>query len=299
MTSINIISKLHPNPRLEQSNRPNMVYAWFLNKWLRKAGVDSRFVSHIFHKTHKLTKADKPPQIADYTLITSRSGYSQILGTPGYYEKLKKLTKKKIAIYLCSDLHTGRNVHLPKYFDHIFTQVQPKPGLDPKYVYAGWGADPEYCYPEKKEKAVYLDSLMYEYYKGRYDSIYKIYEETIPKLEIKLYHPLPRYKGTKRTGWLTHQKLVRASHFYCLTQPGEGGLTRLEAATGGALLVVPEAFSKLRSISGLERRVWKTEEDLIKILEKPLNARAIRKKALEHSWEKTVERILRVLEGDA
>lgn len=287
---------------LEHLTRPNMIYAWFLNKWFKKRGVDSRLVNHRFHlpiKARNLKKANLYPTIADHLIITSRGGYSRILGVPGYYEKLKEITKKKITLFLCSDYYTGRFRQLPKYFDHVFTQVQPKTHLKPKYVYTGWGADPEYCYPEKKEKAVYLDSLMYGYYGGRYDHIYEIYEKTIPKLEIKLYHPLPRYKGTKRTGWLTHQKLVRASHFYCLTQPGEGGLTRLEAATGGALLVVPEAFSKLRSISGLERRVWKTEEDLIEILETPFSARIIRKKALEHSWEKTVDRILTVLEGDA
>ena len=59
-----------------------------------------------------------------------------------------------------------------------------------------------------------------------------------------------------------------------------------------------KVISKLRIIQSLEHRVWKTEEDLIKILEKPFSVRVIRKKALEHSWEKTVDRILRVLEGD-
>jgi hypothetical protein len=111
-----------------------------------------------------------------------------------------------------------------------------------------------------------------------------------------LIHPIPVYRGVQRLGWLDHQKLVRAAHFYCLTQPGEGGLTRIEAATGGALLVVPEAFSKLRILSGLERRVWRNKDDLIEILESTPDTEFIRKRALKHSWRKTAERIMYVLE---
>lgn len=295
------MSELRPDSELKNIFRPNAVYAWFLNKWFRKRGVDSRLVMDNFHKpvnARQLKRAGYYPQIADHTIVTSYRGYFLILNTPGYYEKLRNLTRDKIVNYLCSDYHTGKSKDRVKYFDHILTQVEPHPNRHKKYIYVGWGADPEYCYPEKGEKAVYLDCLMHGYYEGKYDYIYDIYQKVLPRPDIKLIHPIPVYRGVKRMGWLKHQKLVRAAHFYCLTQPGEGGLTRIEAATGGALLVVPEAFSKLRIISSLERRVWTTKEDLIKILEKPFSARAIRKKALEHSWDKTVDRILKVLEGD-
>ncbi len=282
------MSELGPNSKLERIFRPNAVYAWFLNKWFKKIGVDSRLI-------HDLLQLEK--NIADHTLITSYRGYDLILREPRYYGKIRKFTRKKIVNYLCSDYHSGMSKHRVKYFDHILTQVKPYPNRHEKYVYVGWGADPEHCYPEKGEKAVYLDCLMHGYYKGKYDYIYDIYQKVLPRPDIKLIHPIPVYRGVKRMGWIEHQKLVRAAHFYCLTQPGEGGLTRIEAATGGALLVVPEAFSKLRIIQSLERRVWKNEEELIKILEKPFSVRAIRKKALEHSWEKTAKRIIKVLEG--
>lgn len=295
------MSELKPDSELKNIFRPNAVYAWFLNKWFRKIGVDSRLTKDNFQlpvNTRQLKRAGHYPQKADHMIVTSYRGYHTILNTPGYYEKLRKITRDKIVNYLCSDYHTGMSKDRVKYFDHILTQVEPKPGRDEKYVYVGWGADPEYCYPEKGEKAVYLDCLMHGYYKGRYDDIYDRYQNVLPRPDIKLLHPIPVYRGVKRMGWLKHQKLVRAAHFYCLTQPGEGGLTRIEAATGGALLVVPEKFSRLRIIQSLERRVWKTEEDLIKILEKPFSVRKIRKKALKHSWEKTANRILTVLEGD-
>ena len=282
------MSELDSESKLENIFRPNAVYAWFLNKWFRKVGVDSRLVNDL---------PTLESNVADHTLITSYRGYYLILNEPGYYEKIRKFTKDKIVNYLCSDHHSGMSEHRVKYFDYIFTQVEPHSNRDEKYVYVGWGADPEYCYPEKSEKAVYLDCLMHGYYNGVHDHIYDMYQGVLPRSDIKLIHPIPVYRGVQRLGWLKHQKLVRGAHFYCLTQPGEGGLTRIEAATGGALLVVPEAFSMLRIISSLEHRVWKTEEDLIKILETPFSARVIRKKALEHSWEKTVDRILGFL-GD-
>ena len=282
------MSELDSESKLENIFRPNAVYAWFLNKWFRNAGVDSRLVNDL---------PTLESNVADHTLVTSYRGYYLILNEPGYYKKIRKFTKDKIVNYLCSDYHSGMSKDRVKYFDYIFTQVHPLPNRDEKYVYVGWGADPEYCYPEKDEKAVYLDCLMHGYYNGVHDHIYDMYQKVLPRLDIKLIHPIPVYRGMQRLGWIKHQKLVRAAHFYCLTQPGEGGLTRIEAATGGALLVVPQKFSKLRTISSLEHRVWETEEELIKILEKPFSARIIRKRALKHSWEKTVDNILGFLEG--
>lgn len=296
------MSELNPDAELKDIFRPNAVYAWFLNKWFREMGVDSRLVKDTFSlpvNTRQFKREGYYPQIADHMIVTSYRGYDMILNTPEYYEKLRSLTKGKIVNYLCSDYCTGMSRDRVKYFGHILTQVKPHPNRDKKYVYVGWGADPEYCYPEKGEKAVYLDCLMHGYYKGKYDYIYDAYQKVLPRLDIKLIHPIPVYRGVQRMGWIEHQKLVRAAHFYCLTQPGEGGLTRIEAATGGALLVVPEAFSKLRIISSLEHRVWRTREDLIKILETPTDVESIRKRALEHSWEKTTNRIITVLEGDA
>ena len=283
------MSELSSKSKLENIFRPNAVYAWFLNKWLQKMGVDSRLVHDLLELKNN---------VADHTLITSYRGYYLILNEPEYYQKIRKFTKDKIVNYLCSDYSSGMSKHRVKYFDYIFTQVKPRPNRNKKYVYAGWGADPEYCYPEKGEKAAYLDCLMHGYYKGKYDYIYDIYKEVFPCLDIKLIHPIPVYRGVKRMGWIKHQKLVRAAHFYCLTQPGEGGLTRIEAATGGALLVVPKAFSKLRIIQSLEYKVWRTKEDLIKILETPTNIELIRQKALKHSWEKAVKRIMSVLDEE-
>ena len=136
---------------------------------------------------------------------------------------------------------------------------------------------------------------MYEFYGGKFNKIYDIYKETLPKLRLKTYNPWPTYHGSKRLRWTQVQELLRKTHYYCCTQPGESGLTRIEAATCGALLVVPRPLYKPRTMASLEHRIWDTKADLVKILKTETDPETIRKKALEHSWDKVASRIINVL----
>lgn len=299
--TINLISNLNTEKGLNSRFFIfNMSVGFFLSKAFRKKGVNCNIVHD-----RKVSTAAK----ADHTIAISGRSMLMLRGTGAggkeypeatkkkcrsYRRAVEKRTSGKIAVYLDAD-YSG----WAEYFDHVFTVVKPMPNAHKKYVYAGWGADPEYCYPQQsgpaRPRAVFLDSLMYRYYDGKFNKIYDIYKETLPKCGLTVYDPIPKYHGTKRIKWTKMQKILGKCHFYCLTQPGEGGLTRIEAATCGALLVVPRTFSKLRSISSLEHRVWDTKADLVKILKTKTNPKAIRKKALAHSWDKTASRILKTL----
>ena len=92
------------------------------------------------------------------------------------------------------------------------------------------------------------------------------------------------------------QKIIRKCHYYCCTQLGESGLTRIEAATSGALLVVPEALYRPRTMDSLECRMWRTRDDLLDILSTDVDVKANREKALVHSWDKVVERMIGVFD---
>ena len=210
--------------------------------------------------------------------------------TPTIRSKIRKATKGKMTLYIDADYPQWF-----RHFDYVFTVVKPYHGMDTKCVYAGWGADPEYCYPDQDEKAVFLDSLMYEFYDGKFNSIYDIYKNTLPELGLKTYNPWPTYHGSKRLTWTQVQELLRKTSYYCCTQLGESGLTRIESATCGALLVVPKALYKPRTMASLEHRIWSTKEELIKILEMETNQEAIRRKALNHSWDRAASRILKTL----
>jgi len=210
--------------------------------------------------------------------------------TPSILSQLRKATKGKITIYLGADYPQWF-----QYFDHVFTVVKPR-SKNPKCVYAGWGADPKYCYPDQDEKAVFLDSLMYPFYGGKFNGIYDIYKKVLPTLGLKIYDPWPTYHGSKRLQWTQVQDILRKTHFHCCTQLGESGLTRIEAATSGALLVVPRPLYMPRTMASLEHRIWSTKEDLIKILKTETDPEAIRKKALQHSWDKVASRIIQTLD---
>jgi len=302
LRSINLISNLNTEKGLNSGFFIfNMSVGFFLGEALRKKGVECNIVHD--REVSTAPRADHTIAISGRSMLMLRgtaSGgkeYSKAIKKKcrSYRSAVKKATRGKIAIYLDAD-YSG----WAEYFDHVFTLVNPKPKASKKYVYAGWGADPEYCYPQqsgpKRPRAVFLDSLMYGYYDNKYNKIYDIYKKTLPKCGLRIYDPIPKYHGIKRIRWTEMQKILGKCHYYCLTQPGEGGLTRIEAATCGALLVAPRAFSKLRSISSLEHKIWDTKEELVNILLTTTDVKAIRKRALEHSWDKVAGRIIDTLE---
>lgn len=293
---INLISNLDTKKGL---NSPFLIFnasvGFFLGKALMKKGVKCNLVHD--RKMSTATRADHTIAISSRSMLLLRGTgrgkktYSETVKKRcrAYRRAVEKRTSGKITVYLDAD-YSGWAEH----FDHVFTLVKPRANANKKYIYAGWGADPKYCHPEQSKKAVFLDSLMYRYYDGKFNKIYDIYKKTLPASGLKIYNPSPKYH-TRRIKWTDFQEILRKCHFYCLTQPGEGGLTRIEAATCGALLVVPKAFSNLRSISSLEHRVWDTQADLVKILKTKTNPKTIRKKALAHSWDKVASRILETL----
>jgi len=288
-------------PDINHIFRFNAVVAWNLSKAFKKQGYETNFV----YADGKSWRRLQIPPKADHTISISSASMLLLRGThwrgQHYPENIKEATKKyrqkiesstngKITVYLDADYSGWAD-----YFDHIFTVVKPMPKSPKKYVYAGWGADPEYFYPEQKEKAVYLDTLDYGgVYKGKYDKIYDTYRKVLSESKIKLYDPLPKYGGI-RLPWSEIQKIMRKCHYYCCTALGESGLTRIEAATCGALLVIPRSFYKPRTMASLAHKIWNTKADLVKILKTKTNPKAIRKKALTHSWNKTASRILKTL----
>jgi len=273
---INLLCDLTEYSTIQNLYGFNQVVAWSLRDVFRKLGHECRFVSCLI---------DTIPE-ADYTIdfsITSR----RRMWEPGYYRAVRTATKKKLAMYIDAD-YKGCD----KPYDIVFTVVEPLPESSEKFVYGGWGADPRCFYPEQAERAVFLDSYLWGWHEGRYDHIYKTYEEVLPKLPLKTYQPQRFYEKSPRLRWVEIQTIMRKAHYFCCTQIGEAGLMRIEAATSGALLVVPEELYMPRTMSSLEHRIWRTSQELIEILGSVTDPKSIRDKALKHSWDATASRII-------
>lgn len=284
---INLINNLNEDEGPEWFYTFSDVVAWELQRSFHKLGVNTRRINAKGIVT-------EPPPIADHTIVISAVAMSFVRDNRDYATRLRKSMAGQLCLYLDSDAGNW-----DQYFDCVFSVIQPKKKrLSLNYVYAGWGASPDLFYPDQKEKTLYLDSFLYGHPKGGLlDEVFDEYTRILPTTGIRIYNPQPHYDGDGRVAWLRIQEMLRACHFFCDTKYGNSGLIRLEAATCGALLVVNEKTYMPRTMNSLECRIWTTESELREILAMETNPAEIRKRALEHSWDKAVRRILDAFEG--
>ena len=290
---INLVSNLDEDAQLNDIYIFNHTVAWFLREALKKRGVKGRLVrdADLLHSM--------PPK-ADHTLVISGTGRHYVAGLHSVGIKLgvdvrgkiQKTSSGKIGMYIDADYSQWF-----KHFNHIFTVVKPRKTSPKKCVYAGWGADPECFYPDQDERALFLDSYRYGTHKGRFDYVYDIYKEALTETDIKIYNPSPVCNRNLRVPFTEYLNIMRKCHYYCCTQLGESGLTRIEAATCGALLVVPAGLYRPKTMASLEHKIWNTKEELLDILSTDVDVKLNRRRALEHSWDKVAGRVLKVFES--
>lgn len=298
---INLFSYNTGSPDPDKFFSFNQVVSWSLHEALIKKGVETRFIGN-----GQFVEEDTPK--ADHSIVFSSFTMQKIRDVPALRQKMRDATRGKMTLYLDSDYMGWCNV-----FDYVFTVVKPiRP--EPQYVYAGWGANPDIFYPDQDERAAFLDCLMYGKYKGRFNDIYDdikdvlhiseeqlrkkkpiIHKTTVDGMKITVYLPVPTYRGNKLL-WPEFSRIQRKCHFYLCTQLGESGLSRIESATCGALLVVPEKLYRPRTMASMENRIWRTQDELIDVLKTETDPAAIREKALEHSWDKVADRMLKAFE---
>jgi len=283
---INLIGELDADSRLEMLATANQTYAWFLHKAFLEEGVDARFVH-----ASKLLKSVLPK--IDHALVILSMANVTLLSGGGYLQKLRSSTAGKVACYMNTDKLKGG---IDQYFDYCFTPIEPRPHHPEKYVYAGWGVDPSYSYPDQDEKAVFLDSkVLSPQMRQKTEKAYQIYDNVLPKLDMKIYNPVSIYNESKRLPYPDYQTILRKCHYFLCTQFG-AGLAHLEAAACGALLVVPTKLYQERAMRLLNHRIWHTEGDLVSVLMKDVDIEANRRLALEHCWGNVVRRMIKSLE---
>ena len=266
----------------------NQAVAWGLKQGLDKHGKVSNFVD-----MHQFRSGDIPR--ARHAIVTAAAVTNEFRRNEKLLETVRGATDGHVCMYLDSDLPGYE-----KMYDRIFTVVRPKETSPPEFVYAGWGANRDMFYPEQTNPALFLDTFVQSPKHSICKDAYRIYDEVAKELPnspnpVEVIRPFRYYRRQKRMPWPEMAGLLRRSTYYCCTIHGESGLPRLEAATSGALLVVPKILYMDRTMGSLEHRIWETKDELMDILSTPVDHKKCRRKALKHSWEKTVGRILEEL----
>jgi len=319
---VNLIGAIYEETTPHQINSYNPVVTYFLNRALRDLGVETNLVLYTNIYEH-----DPPP--CDHTLVIVGSAFmnfdimraeqrSHVFGTKEKRERAKAFcnriynsTRDKTTLLIDSNFS-----YWDRYFDIVFTVATPTFPLDPtseaflkrygskskskpwlypeKYIYAGWGADPEYCYPDKNEqKTIFVDG--YEASAKYYNPCkkwYVIIDHVLKSLTDAKTHRIYDYSDGKRHPWTTFQRMLRESHFYIDPQLGATGLTRIEAATCGCLIVSAKEMYGAWALDPLETACWETEEELREILARETNPQCIHERARVQTWNKVAKRII-------
>ena len=319
---VNLIGSIREDTTLHQICTYNSVVTYFLNKALRDLGVETNLV--VYHDIYK-----HAPPLCDHTLVIVGSAFMEfdtvratqrphIFGTE---------ERRQIAKTFCDRIYNstrGKTTLLidinfrywDRYFDIVFTVADPVFPLNPsskafqkgygresknkwflypeKYVYAGWGADSEYCYPDKNEqKTIFVDGYetSTKYY-NRCKKWYVIIDRVLESLTDAKIYRIGDYTLEKRHPWPTFQRMLRESHFYIDLQLGSTGLTRIEAATCGCLIVSARKMYGTWALDPLETACWSTEKELRKILDGKVDSQRIHERARVQTWDKVAERIV-------
>lgn len=266
---LNLISWLDEGAKLENIKGFNSAVAWFLHKSFEKLGYPSRLVSCL---------TNKPIPVADNTLVIAATAMTKMRTNLRYRAMVRRATKRKLAVYIENDIYVG--------YPYGISFTVPPPHNPKGFVWAGWAADPAHCYPDQGEKAVFLDKH-YKTLGAEQARIYHTYLRVLPTTGAKIY-----YKPKTMIPWVEMQKIFRKCHFYCCTQYGEAGLTRIEAAMCGALLVVPARLYKPRTMGPLPHAIWRNEADLRRIMATKTDPQAISAQARKQTWGLVAKRIM-------
>ena len=319
---INVIGGIKETTKLNKIMTFNAVVSLFMVKALRSLGIETNHVPY-----YKIYKNNPPP--CDHSILVVGSAFVEfdtrraekrphIFGTTKrrqiaktFRERIHKTTRDKVTMYIDSNY-----IYWDGYFDRVFTITPPTFPIEPKsdqfvrtygkesskklwinperYVYAGWGASPEYCYPDKNDrKTIFIDSYERGASFEKIKNWYEIYDRVFDSLtDVKIHDYRGYIPTTKRLPWPKLQNVFRKSHFYVDPQLGVSGLTRIESAMCGCLLVTAKPMFQSWSMGQLKTATWETEEELRKIFDSKTNPAQIHEKVKDITWDKVAGRIV-------
>jgi len=160
-----------------------------------------------------------------------------------------------------------------------------------------WAASSDYLYPTKKDFVkVLIDHPHYDPRFKHYDSIIDTYIKVIKRIGMN-YEILSTDKQ-----WIDILPSYRNSTIYCVTHPESCGFSILESAMCGATIICPKGYVNHRGFKNIVKLTINNDEEEIK--EALMTAVDVNdeetniKKASFFSWDKTVDKILEVIENE-
>jgi len=275
---LNLVSNLGEGYNPDLILQYNTSIAVNLKKFLEKAGHDVNLV-----KDHDNTAPE-----ADHSIVISNWAMNKIKANHGYRRMLREVSRGKVALWL--DAAFGG---MDELYDVVLTVTPPYEASAPKFKWVGYAADPEVFYPQPgSEPTAFVDSYAFGWYNAEYDYVYDIIKEVLEDIELKIIQPVTQYNTGKRVPWTQYAALFRQCQFSVVTQLGGWGLTNIETATCGALLVMNKAMDRpLSWPCKMNHAFWETKEELKDILGRDVDLKANRAVALESSWGDVVNRV--------
>lgn len=248
----------------------------------------SRALDEAGHEVNLVKDHDNEAPKADHSIVVSNWAMNRIRDDPKYLAMLREATDGKLALWL--DAAFGGMDNL---YDVVLTVTPPYKQSGPKFKWVGYAADPEVFYPEQDPRpTAFVDSFAYGWYEGQYDYVYDIIKAVLDVSRVQVLQPIEQYNTGRRIPWLELAALFRRCHFSVVTQLGNWGLTNIETAACGALLVQHKPMNRENSWPcDLNYAFWESQADLEEILSRTVDVKANRAKALEQTWGDVVSRM--------
>ena len=292
------------------------VYNYFLRRELdRIPGVETtsrnfrkvRDPAHVKAELHRL----KPPE-ADHVICLEQRGFVAA------HRSVFDFYRKHVPGAVCAICDHDRVLGPEDYLFHV--QPSTRVPLPQQCVHVTWAASPEYCYPEKEPGTLNI-LVDHHNYSGEdralevHESLVRFARELFPRLG-------PRY-GFERlvvrqfvSGGLAmmdldhpHQEEVydrkglpfpeacaeyRRADIFMVTKPESMGLSMIETAMSGALVVAPRGFVPSYLVDPLNHLIWHETVDWEKVLAL-IDVEASARAAAPYNWQTLAQHMLTTL----
>lgn len=282
------------------------LYAYYLRKEFEKMGVET-----IPCRCPSITESDVSYQKGyfvpegDHILSLEQRGWLLREHCPTLLAKVKKSISGKMLTICDNNDVIGKE-------DTLFYAVPAS--AKEKSVYVGWAADPFLCYPDKR-KGILRILIDHSYY-GKSDTDLSVEivrdvlqfaqscdEEVIVRrfisggAETIALNETPK-KDVYSRGGLSYLKACeeyRKADIFIVTHPESLGLSVIESARAGALIVIPRGYIKPSLIKSLNVYEFTEKISWGQVLSQ-LNPELSEQNAAEFTWDKIAKKIIGSLE---
>ena len=236
-------------------NSLSTIYAYHFHKWLSKYDCEIFFES-IYLSINKI----KTIENYDFCLVLANRGVKKM--KPLIYQELRKITKYHIITICEGNKYVGKEDLL------LFIMGEPKP----KTMRLHWGADFDLLKPNKPNIITIL--VDHQYYGKKSSRMFKndkteIFIKSLLKykndghniiikhigngeiIDVNNDYIIERYKQSYAMDFRKIYENYNEAHIFIVTHMESFGLTTIECASAGALIVQPSGYIKEEIIKKL------------------------------------------------